>query len=174
MHCETTVDQSATWRESWRALERGYAEGRLLSIGVSNFNEELLKEAIQFGSIVPHVIQNWAEVGSHLDMPVRELCFRHHIIYQPYASIRNVQFMDASVRQQIQSLAKKYKVSEHAISLQLFLQSGASIIPRATKVSHLLENIHLLDWSLSQQDMKLLGWNSEFIQAHNNIVLEEL
>ena len=23
MHCEDTVDPSATWRESWRALERG-------------------------------------------------------------------------------------------------------------------------------------------------------
>ena len=27
MHCETTVDPSGNWKQSWNALERAYAEG---------------------------------------------------------------------------------------------------------------------------------------------------
>ena len=44
MHCETTVDPSGTWQESWHAMEKAYAEGRLNSIGVSNFDRRLLEE----------------------------------------------------------------------------------------------------------------------------------
>jgi diketogulonate reductase-like aldo/keto reductase len=44
MHCHTTEDPAATWRESWRALEREYAEGRVMAIGVSNFDAALLAE----------------------------------------------------------------------------------------------------------------------------------
>ena len=44
MHCDDIVDRAATWRESWRALERAYAEGAVMSIGVSNFHVELLNE----------------------------------------------------------------------------------------------------------------------------------
>lgn len=42
MHCETSEEPSGTWRESWNALERAYAEGHVASIGVSNFNHHLL------------------------------------------------------------------------------------------------------------------------------------
>lgn len=44
MHCQDTVDPRGTWRESWRALERAYAEGAVMSIGVSNFHLGLLEE----------------------------------------------------------------------------------------------------------------------------------
>ena len=82
MHCEDTVDPSATWRESWRALERGkrnsscirnhyhileqkiaaYAEGKVMSIGVSNFNIDLLRELEDLAIVLPHVVQNWFQI----------------------------------------------------------------------------------------------------------------
>ncbi len=45
MHCHSAglgEAQGGTWRESWRALERLYAEGAVMSIGVSNFDTPLL------------------------------------------------------------------------------------------------------------------------------------
>lgn len=157
MHCETTVDPQGTWRESWKALEKAYAEGRLLSIGVSNFNEELLEEALDHGSVLPHVVQNFAEVRK-VDEAVRELCQKNLIVYQPYASVRNLQFLSDDIKQYTAQLAKKYKVSEHSVSLRFFLQSGASIIPRSSKLHHLKENLQVLNWSLSEDEMRALGW----------------
>ena len=158
MHCQDTIDPDATWRESWKALEKAYAEGRVVSIGVSNFNAELLQEIIDFSCVAPHVIQNWAEI-KQIDKAVRQLCEEHHIIYQPYASIRNLRFMSSELRSYTQELAKKYQVSEHSISLRFFLQSGASIIPRASKLPHLRENFQVLNWSLTDDEMKALGWS---------------
>ena len=42
MHCETSEEPASSWRESWHALERAYAEGHIASIGVSNFDHRLL------------------------------------------------------------------------------------------------------------------------------------
>ncbi len=61
MHCHTTKDPTATWRETWRAFERLYAEGNILSIGVSNFNVALLEELKETAIVLPHLVQNWAD-----------------------------------------------------------------------------------------------------------------
>lgn len=70
MHCDDTVDPSATWKESWKALEKAYAEGQVMSIGVSNFDARLLKELEEEAVVMPHLVQNWAEPGS-MDLHVR-------------------------------------------------------------------------------------------------------
>ena len=72
MHCETTEDPAGTWEGSWRALERAYAEGRVDAIGVSNFDLPLLQRMQDEGrevSVLPHVVQNWAEPGNSYCRP---------------------------------------------------------------------------------------------------------
>jgi diketogulonate reductase-like aldo/keto reductase len=54
MHCWDSEDPAGTWRESYRALEKGVAEGRVRSIGVSNFDLRLLSELGQSG--VYHIL----------------------------------------------------------------------------------------------------------------------
>lgn len=56
MHCEDTEEPGATWRESYRALEKAYDEGRILSIGVSNFDLPLLQELEQAGTLFIHKV----------------------------------------------------------------------------------------------------------------------
>lgn len=158
MHCEDTEDPQATWRETWRALEKAYSEGFIMSIGVSNFNVPLLEEVREFGTVLPHVVQNFAELGS-LDSEVRHWCQEHHVIYQPYASIRNLATMEENTRKTAQEVAQRHGVSEHVLSLKFFLQSGASIIPRSTKDNHLKENLAINQWNLTEEEMRKLGSN---------------
>lgn len=158
MHCDTTIDPKGTWRESWFALEKAYSEGRLMSIGFSNVNMAILKELQELATILPHVIQNWSELGS-LDLEVREYCEDHQIIYQPYATIRNVKFQDAKIRRISQLLSRNYNVTEFDINLKFFLQTGASIIPRSTQVEHLESNLHKpFQFALTTSEMNDLGW----------------
>lgn len=161
MHCETTADPSATWRESWYALEKAYEEGRVMAIGFSNADIPHLKELEEISSILPAVIQNWSELGS-FDMKVREWCYSHHTIYQPYASIRNLRFQNAELRARTHELAAKKGVSEHAITLKFYLQTSASIIPRASQYHHLKENIQdIVTWDLTDEEMAFLGWEAK-------------
>ena len=45
------------WREGYKNIEKAYKEGKVKAIGLSNFPDELLKEAIGTMEIKPHVVQ---------------------------------------------------------------------------------------------------------------------
>jgi diketogulonate reductase-like aldo/keto reductase len=148
MHCQDTQDPKGTWRESWFALEKAYSEGRILSLGFSNANMAILKELSEIATVLPHVIQNWSDL-TNLDLPVREWCDSHETIYQPYASIRNLKFQSNQIRAKTQLMARRYNVTEYDVNLKFFLQSGASIIPRASQKDKLKNKIDNPDeWSL--------------------------
>ena len=157
MHCETTVDSRATWRESWRALERAYAEGRVLSIGVSNFNLALLEELrVSVATVLPLLVQNWAEPGN-TDRAVRAWCDQYQVLYQPYAPLRNLRFLPTEVRRNLQSIAEHYQTTEQAVTLRFFLQTSAVVIPRSSSWIHLQENLMSAQLNLTGQEMLLLG-----------------
>lgn len=157
MHCETAVDASATWREAYRAMERAYAEGRVMSIGVSNFNDELLWEAVEISTVTPQAVQNFASPGE-VDMPVRQWCAEHDAVYIPYATVRNIPFLPEGIRETLENASMKHNVSPFAVSNRFFLQSGAAIIPRATHIEHLRENLETGKWELEESEMIALGW----------------
>lgn len=168
MHCETTVDKAATWRHSYRALERLYQEGHLLSIGVSNFNRNLLNELTSFAKVLPHAVQNHGEINQY-DLEVRRWCKEHHVLYMPYATGRNIKSLPTPTLEVLNRLAKTYNVSKNAIVSQLFIQTGAVIIPRTTNIKHLEENIRLLSWELTPKDREDLGWNAKGISEQDQI-----
>jgi methylglyoxal/glyoxal reductase len=169
MHCETTIDPTGTWRHSYRALERLYQEGHLLSIGVSNFNRPLLDQLTTFATVMPHAIQNHGEIHRY-DLDVRRWCKSHQVIYMPYATGRNLKNLPSPVLETLGKFSKSYNVSKNAISSQLFLQSGAVIIPRSTNPKHLEENIKLLSWELTSRDRSELGWNEKSISEEDQIL----
>ena len=164
MHCDDTKDKDAIWNESWRALEKAYAEGRLMSIGVSNFNETLLNEVTAFASIRPHVVQNWAEIG-RVDEEVRTWCFRNDAVYQPYASLRNLNDISPEMQGKLAGIAAAKGVSTHAAALRFFLQTGAAGIPRSAREEHLRDNLNVFNFELAPEEMKDLGWHLDPIEA---------
>jgi diketogulonate reductase-like aldo/keto reductase len=123
MHCETIEDEQGTWIQSWFALQKLYAEGKLMSIGVSNFNKELLDELLNKCNVLPHIIQNWSELNN-LDIDVREWCINNNAIYQPYASIRNLIFLPNDIKKHLNNIANSRNISTHAVSLKFFTQIG--------------------------------------------------
>jgi diketogulonate reductase-like aldo/keto reductase len=46
------------WRDSWRALEAMYREGRIRALGVSNFGRDELRELLGMASVRPRVLQH--------------------------------------------------------------------------------------------------------------------
>jgi diketogulonate reductase-like aldo/keto reductase len=92
MRCQDTIEPESTWKQSWRALEREVSEGRLLGIGVSNFDVNLLTELGQHARIAPQLIQNHAELGpGNTDNDVRVWARKRGVVYMPYAHQRNLQ-----------------------------------------------------------------------------------
>ena len=128
-HCHTAVDKTATWVNSWYALERAYAEGRVSSIGVSNYNANLLEEFRAFANVLPHAVQNFAEPGE-LDFDVRAWCARNNAVFIPYSVQRNLKFLPKHLASVIQEAAVVRGVSMNAVILRFFLQSGEQLSDR--------------------------------------------
>lgn len=157
MHCETTKNFKATWKESWRAFEKAYMEGKLRSLGVSNFDVSLLEEVEYFALVLPHVIQNWADL-TYFDLEVRAWAQSREIVYQPYATVRNIRFLPQDKLNLLKHLSKKYHTSDQKIVLKFFLQTNTSIIPRSRSLTHLRDNLQMFDWELTLDELQALGW----------------
>ena len=123
MHCQDSEEPAATWRQSWHALERAYAEGHVASIGVSNFDSALLAEFEHFGTVLPHAVQNSAQPGQ-VDMSVREWCSLHGAVFMPYSTQANFKKQSQPVSTMVKNAALKHAVSPNAVISRFFYQSG--------------------------------------------------
>ena len=139
-------------RESWKALEALYKEGRVRAIGVSNYTVEHLKQLLEYAEIVPQVNQ----VELHPLLQQRELvdfCKQHNIVVQPYSSLGQGRLLEA---EEVLQLAKKRNKSAAAVCLRWAVQKGFPVIPKTIKASRLLENTKVFEWELSKDEMEML------------------
>ena len=76
-----------TWIDAYKGLEELYRMGKVRSIGVSNFDLNLLGYLVEeVAEIQPMVVQNWFD-PFHRDDEVREFCASHKIIYMAYSTL---------------------------------------------------------------------------------------
>eukprot|EP01039_Chlorochromonas_danica_P000639 gene639-694_t len=152
MHCETTQQPEMTWREAYHWLEKALAEGLVMSIGVSNFNRPLLDELFQEASILPHVVQNYATLQEK-DSEVRLLCQDNVILYQPYASMRNLYSLPLHTVHALEDASRMLESNPYEIILHCFLRSGAVMIPRTSRVDRLQRNLQIPPWNWEEEEM---------------------
>ena len=157
MHCQDVGDPNGLWIESYMAITRAYGEGRVMAIGVTNFDMRLLQQLEATATVLPHVVQNFAEPG-YVDVDVRLWCSDHAAVYMPYASQRNIPNLPIEIRRAIRAAAASHGISQHAVVTRFFLQTGAAVLPRSGNPAHLRENIMLADISLDDAEMHHLGW----------------
>lgn len=139
-------------RESWKALEALYKEGRVRAIGVSNYTVAHLKQLMEYAEIVPQVNQ----VELHPLLPQTELleyCRENNIVVQPYSSLGHGRLLET---EEVVQVANKRNRSPAAVCLRWAVQKGLPIIPKTIKASRLLENTKVFEWELTQADMELL------------------
>jgi len=149
-----------TWQQSWRALEKLYAEGRLTNIGVSNFHEGLTGDLLDMASTTPHAVQNYLD-PAHPDSVV-ELCREEAIFYQAYSSLRGFisaspgpEYYDAAIA--IRKVAQQVKREPAQVILRWLVQQGIGIIPRSSSPEHIEANLDVLNWKLDELQLQSLN-----------------
>src|SRR3954470_16839150 len=93
-------------RDSWRALERAFADGKARAIGVSNYMVPHLREILGEAKVAPHV--NQIELTPFLQRrDTRALCKQHGIVVEAYSPLpRGQRFDDPAVREIARAVAR--------------------------------------------------------------------
>ena len=159
---------------AYRALEAAYKEGKLRAIGVSNFFPDHFIDLASNVEIPPMVNQVETHVFDQEIVPqkyMREFG-THMMAWAPLAEGRNNFFSNPV----LEAIGKKYGKSVAQVALRWLLQRDVIIIPKSTHIERMEQNINILDFELSADDMaeiaKLDTGKSLFFDHHDPEVVK--
>ena len=138
--------------ETWQALEKLYADGRVRAIGVSNFQPSHLERL--GGDIVPAV--NQIELHPYLRQDgLRRYHADHGAGTEAWSPLARggEPLADAAIT----ALAEKYGRTPAQIVLRWHLQRDTVVIPKSATPSRIRENLSVFDFSLDDADLALLS-----------------
>lgn len=139
------------WREGYRNIEKAVREGKVKAIGLSNFPDAMLREAIDTMEIKPQIVQ----VEAHPYYPQTEL---KKILAETDMGLMAwypLGHGDKSLREEpiFTELAKKYGKSNAQIILRWHIQSGNVVIPGSKNPDHIRDNFDIFDFTLTEEEM---------------------
>ncbi len=139
--------------DTWQALERLQNEGRVKSIGVSNFSPNHLQEIFESGKQRPTV--NQIELSPFLQQRTIADFTRsagiHLTAYCPLA--RGERFSHRS----LQDIAEQTGKTPAQIMIRWGLQQGQTMIPKSVNPVRIRQNADVFDFTLSDKQMRLLA-----------------
>jgi 2,5-diketo-D-gluconate reductase A len=142
--------RSNRYLESWKAFIRLQKEGRVRSIGVSNFNQDHLERIIGETGVTPAV--NQIELHPRFQQKaLRAFHDRSGIRTESWSPLgRGPLLSDAA----IVSIAAKHAKTPAQVVIRWHLDSGLIAIPKTVRLERLKENIGALGFRLDDDDMR--------------------
>ena len=135
--------------ETWLTLEKLYAEGKVKSIGVSNFYRHHFEDVLAAGDIVPMVNQvelhprmRLADLHTYLD--------GHQCRIEAWSPLMKARIFD---NETIAGLANELSKTPAQIVLRWHWQHGIVIIPKSSNPGRIAENGSIFDFELSADQM---------------------
>ncbi|TNC25491.1 aldo/keto reductase [Amycolatopsis alkalitolerans] len=139
--------------DSWRALEKLYADGRVRAIGVSNFHVPHLRRLFDETEIVPAVNQ----IELHPNLPqagLRTFHAGHGIVTEAWSPLARGGVLREPL---ITGLSAKYGKTPAQIVLRWHLQLGNVVIPKSVTPARIRENFDVFDFELAPDDLLTIG-----------------
>jgi diketogulonate reductase-like aldo/keto reductase len=143
-----------TYMDTWRAFERLKADGRVRSIGVSNFTVDDLRRVMNESDTVPAV--NQIELHPYFQQDELRAFHREHGIHtEAWAPLGQGQgLLDDPV---LDRVARAHGRTPAQVVLRWHLQVGNVVIPKSVTPTRIAENIDVFGFDLDPDDMKAIG-----------------
>ena len=139
--------------ETWKALVRLREEGRVRSIGVSNFTPETLERIADATGVVPAV--NQIELHPRFQQrAMRALHQRLGIVTQSWSPLGRGH-LDASP--ELAEIAAAHGKSWAQVVIRWHLQSGLAVIPKSATPARIAANRDVFDFAISDAEMAAIG-----------------
>lgn len=138
--------------ETWRALERLRAEGRVRSIGVSNFQQPHLERLLAETDTVP--VLNQVELHPYLQQrDLRAFHDHHGILTQAWSPLGRGNVLEDPVIRQIAAALGKTPAQ---VILRWHLQQDILTIPKASSRERIASNLAVFDFELDDAQLSAL------------------
>ena len=140
--------------DTWRALEKLYADSRVRAIGVSNFQIPHLQRLLDETDVVPAI--NQIELHPYLaQSELRAYHAEHGIATEAWSPLAKG---GALLRDPvITTLADKYGHTPAQIVLRWHIQVGNVVIPKSVHADRIAENFDVFGFELADDDMAAIG-----------------
>ncbi|WP_402845169.1 aldo/keto reductase [Microbacterium sp. GXS0129] len=137
------------YRDTWRALERIHADGRVRAIGVSNFEPEHLDRLLASAEVVPAVnqvelhpaFQNRAVVAANTE---------HGIATEAWSPLAQGAALGS---EPVLTAAAAHGVTPAQVVLRWHLQQGRIIIPKSVTPARIAENLAVFGFDLTDDEL---------------------
>lgn len=136
----------------YRLMEQAYKAGKVRAIGLSNFNEEQIREILSVCEVRPAVLQTEIHPYSQ-EKGLKEFLSKEDIVIQAWYPLGHG---DAALLQEpvFAKLAEKYGKSNAQIILRWHIQAGNVVIPGSKNPEHIRANFDLFDFELTAEEMQ--------------------
>jgi len=137
---------------AYKAMERAVKDGKVKSLGLSNFSKEQVEEILKEAEIAPAVLQVEAhpyysqkELKEFLEPAGTKLMAWYPLGHGDKALLEEPVFA---------RLAEKYGKSPAQIILRWHTQNGNIVIPGSKNEEHIKDNIDIFDFKLTDDELK--------------------
>ena len=154
-------------KDTWKAIEKIYSEGRAKAIGTGNYLLPFLKELESYSGVIPAV--NQIEFSPYLFLKDEfEYCKANKIQLQAYTPLlRGKKFDD----QRLISLGKKYGKTPAQIILRWAIQQEISSIPKSSNINRLNENFDIFNFSVDDAEIHFINSFNEDLRIIDDPML---
>jgi len=143
------VPSQGKYVEAWKTLVELRNQGRIRSIGVSNFNQDHLEKIIGETGVTPAV--NQIELHPMFQQRDKRAYHKEHDIFiESWSPLGSGRALD---NEAIAEIAGKHGKSVAQVIIRWHLQEGLIVIPKSTHKERIEENIAVFDFELDADDL---------------------
>jgi diketogulonate reductase-like aldo/keto reductase len=146
------------YKDTYKALEKLYSEGRAKAIGVCNFNIQQLEDLMEQSQITPAI--NQIEMHPHLSQNQQlEFSKKYNIQLEAWRPIMMGEVLKIP---ELVDIGKSHSKTAVQIALRWLIQRGVAAIPKSVNPKRIIENFKIYDFELTKNQMNIIeGLNQD-------------
>jgi len=174
---EKVVPGNATIQETWTAMESLVEKGLTRSIGISNFNGQLIMDLLRYAKIVPATLQ--IEHHPYLTQEgLVKLAQANDMAVTAYSSFGPQSFLELEMQRAkdtpllfdnkiVQNIADKHDKTPAQILLRWATQRNIAVIPKSNNQSRLQQNLDVTSFNLSKSELEEISGLNQHLRFND-------
>ena len=147
-------------------MEAAYKAGKVRAIGLSNFNKAQMEEILSICEVRPTVLQTELH-PYHQEKELKAFLKENGMVAQSWYPLGHG---DKSLIEEpvFAQLGEKYGKSPAQVILRWHTQMGFVVIPGSKNVDHIRDNLNILDFKLTDDEMAEIAKLDKGVRYYNH------